>query len=263
MWRSAVRAFASRRIWRKVLRALASAAVVVGLVVLFVVSAYGAFNLFVGRGVTAVPDVSGLPLDNARQVLADQGLRLRHEESAERYSEGVPEGHVAEQRPRPGVLAKRGGAVEVIVSRGQQLVPVPDLLGQAFQAAQVNVAASALMLGRAARISGLVGRTGTVVAQFPAPGAMVQRGAAVDLFLATESRGGTFVMPELVYRRYDDVREFFELRGFGLGSVKYESYEGVEPGVVLRQYPLAGHPLHRDEVISLVVATMPEPSPLS
>ena len=62
-------------------------------------------------------------------------------------------------------------------------------------------------------------------------------------------------MPDLVYRSYDRVLNFFESRGFRIGSVKYEPYEGIEPGVVLRQFPLAGHRLARDDVISLVVAS--------
>jgi beta-lactam-binding protein with PASTA domain len=62
-------------------------------------------------------------------------------------------------------------------------------------------------------------------------------------------------MPDLVYRDYEQVRRFFEARGFKLGSVKFEPYENVPAGVVLRQFPLPGHPLARRDVISLVVAS--------
>ena len=61
-----------------------------------------------------------------------------------------------------------------------------------------------------------------------------------------------------VYESYERVRQFFESRGFRVGSVKYEPYEGIEPGVVLRQFPLAGHRLGQQDVISLVVASMGE-----
>jgi beta-lactam-binding protein with PASTA domain len=60
-------------------------------------------------------------------------------------------------------------------------------------------------------------------------------------------------MPDLVYREYEAVRRFFERQSFRLGSVKFESYEGIEAGVVLRQFPLPGHPIRRRDVISLVV----------
>ena len=62
-------------------------------------------------------------------------------------------------------------------------------------------------------------------------------------------------MPDLVYRDFEATRSFFERRNFRLGSIKFEFYEGISPGVILRQYPLPGHPLRRQDVISLVVAT--------
>jgi beta-lactam-binding protein with PASTA domain len=62
-------------------------------------------------------------------------------------------------------------------------------------------------------------------------------------------------MPDLVYRDYEAVRPYFEQLGFKLGNVKFERYEGVAAGVILRQFPLPGHPVSRDEAISLVVAT--------
>ena len=92
--------------------------------------------------------------------------------------------------------------------------------------------------------------------------AHVGPGTAVRLFLAAEGRRETYVMPDLVDREYHTVRSFLETHGFRVGSVKFEPYEGVSESRVLRQFPLPGHPLRRGEVISLVVASVPEPPPL-
>jgi hypothetical protein len=62
-------------------------------------------------------------------------------------------------------------------------------------------------------------------------------------------------MPDLVYRHYEEVRRFFDLRGLRLGSVRFEPYEGVASGVILRQFPLPGHPLSGRDAVSLVVAS--------
>ncbi|MES1211049.1 MAG: PASTA domain-containing protein, partial [Acidobacteriota bacterium] len=64
-----------------------------------------------------------------------------------------------------------------------------------------------------------------------------------------------FIMPDLIYRDYEGVRPLFEQRGFHFGSVKFERYEGVAAGTILRQFPLPGHPVTRDEAVSVVVAT--------
>ncbi|MGH9361572.1 MAG: PASTA domain-containing protein, partial [Thermoanaerobaculia bacterium] len=78
--------------------------------------------------------------------------------------------------------------------------------------------------------------------------------------LALPTPGERFLMPDLVYRRYDEVAPFFQRSGFRLGSVRYERYEGVPAGTILRQFPLPGHPLTRREAVSLTIATAAAPS---
>jgi beta-lactam-binding protein with PASTA domain len=100
---------------------------------------------------------------------------------------------------------------------------------------------------------------GSVLQQDPDPTAAVAPGTAVDLLLAMAVPRERFVMPDLVYRNYELVRPYFEGLGFKLGSVKFERYEGVAAGVILRQFPLPGHPVTREDSVSLVVATADAP----
>lgn len=223
-------------------------------VAVFAAASYLAFNLFVRSGVTPVPEVEGLLLATAEARLRERALTMDRE-AGERYDDDVPAGHVLRQVPAPGSLVKRGGRVEVAVSLGPQVVPVPDLGGAALPAAQVTLAAAGLLVGRTLGIYSPNGQPGTVVDQSPKPGARAGAAGRVDLFLSSGDPSTVFVMPDLVYRDYEQVRRFFERRGFRLGSVKFESYEGIGAGVVLRQFPLAGHPVSRREVISLVVAS--------
>ena len=220
----------------------------------FVAASYLAFNLFVRSGVTPVPEVEGLTLASAEARLRERALTMDRE-AGERYDDEVPAGHVLRQSPAPGALVKRGGRVEVAVSLGPQVVAVPDLAGAALPAAQVTLAAAGLSVGRTLGVYSSGGQPGTVVDQSPKPGERAGAAATVDLLLSSGDPAAVFVMPDLVYRDYEQVRRFFERRGFRLGSVKFETYEGIGAGVVLRQFPLAGHPLSRREVISLVVAS--------
>lgn len=238
----------------KLVRGLGFLSYVALVAAVFVVAAYLAFSLFVRRGVTPVPKVVGLSETEARSLLADQGLSLEPAEGSHRYDDEVPRDRVLSQEPGAGSLVKRGSRVRVALSLGPQLVQVPDLKGSALHAAQVTLAGAGLVVGRTASIYAPSGAPGTVVEQSPPPGSLISRAEPVDLFLCLDSLAETFLMPDLVYRPYRVVRRFFDLRGFRFGSVKFESYEGVAPGVVLRQFPLPGHPLRRRDVISLVVA---------
>lgn len=225
--------------------------------VLFALIAYVAFSQFVRRGVTSTPSIVGLDRGAAHARLADQGLTLRWADEESRYDEEIAADHVMDQRPRGGTLVKRGTTVVAIASRGPQRIEVPSVEGDALQAAQVTLAAAGLTVGRTVSVFSADMRDGLVVGQQPAAGAAVAPGEPVDLFLSLAGTGNTYLMPDVVTRDYDDVRRFFLRRDFRLGRVSYVRYEGVEPGTVLRQYPVAGHPLRAGDIISLAVAAAP------
>jgi beta-lactam-binding protein with PASTA domain len=119
----------------------------------------------------------------------------------------------------------------------------------------VALAAAGLALGRVLGVFSPDAVPGTVVHQAPAPGVAVAPATPVQVLVALAGSAPAFVMPDLVYRDYDEVRRFFEARGFHFGNVKFEPYPGVADGVILRQFPLAGHPVARADAVSLVVAT--------
>jgi serine/threonine-protein kinase len=239
---------------RRLLRALGHLLWAGVLAVGFVVSAYLSFNGFVRRGEVIVPDVVGLSLDEAQGRLARAGIEARWRKDRDRFDSEVPPGRIVLQIPKGGTPAKRRSAVEVALSRGRELIEVPDLAEQPLQSVLVRLKASGLVLGRSFGIYSAGGAEGAVVMQTPSAGTLVDPSTPVDLFLRLADVGASFVMPDLIYRDYDSVRRFFESRGFRLGSVKYEQYEGAAAGIVLRQHPLPGHRLRQRDVISLVVA---------
>ena len=201
-----------------------------------------------------MPELAGLTAEEAQRLLADQGLRFRPAEPAGRWSPTVAEGRIIESRPRAGGFVKRGSVVEVAVSLGARLARVPQLEGKALSAAQITVAAEGLELGQTLGVFASDAETGAVVAQSPAAESSAAAGSKIDVLVANDSAGPAFVMPDLVYRRYEQVRDSFEHHGFRVGNVKFEPYEGIADGTILRQNPLPGHPLRRQDVIALVVA---------
>jgi beta-lactam-binding protein with PASTA domain len=134
---------------------------------------------------------------------------------------------------------------------------VPELYGKTLAAAQAAISGNGLGLGRILSAFATNRQPpGSVMEQDPSPGDSVAPTTGVDLLLALPVPGERYVMPDLVYRDYEQVRPYFEQLGFKFGNVKFERYEGVAAGVILRQFPLPGHPVTRDDSISLVVATV-------
>jgi eukaryotic-like serine/threonine-protein kinase len=241
--------------WRRLLSGLGLVAYLLLLVVVFLGASYFAFSVFVRSGVMAVPSVIGLTRAEAADLLADLGLALRRSEGGGRYDDKVPAGRIVRQSPDPRTLVKRGSSVDVALSLGPRRVKVPDLSGKALPAAQVTLSAIGLEVGSILGAFDARRPAGAVVGQDPDAGQDVPPASSVSLLLAMSTPGHRYVMPDLVYRHYEPVRQFFEARGFRFGSVKYERYEGVAAGVILRQFPLPGHSLTASDPVSLVVAT--------
>jgi serine/threonine-protein kinase len=76
-----------------------------------------------------LPDVTGLPVDEARDLLQSVGLTgvVGGDGS---FSDTIPEGFVVEMSLPGGVTPRPGDTVTLIVSRGPELVEIPDLVGE-------------------------------------------------------------------------------------------------------------------------------------
>ncbi len=113
-------------------------------------------------------DVKNL-LDEAR-LLAEQ---------KEEFSDEVEKGRVIRLGPAPGTEVPRGSSVTVVVSKGPDVVDVPDLKGMSLDEAEAALDKAGLVLGE---FTGSGGNR-EVVASDPEAGASVPRGTAVNLLL--------------------------------------------------------------------------------
>jgi serine/threonine-protein kinase len=120
----------------------------------------------------------GKDVDEATQVLEDRGLHV--EASQEEYSDTVPAGSIISQAPRGGTLF-RGETVTFVVSKGPELVEMPNVLAHGVDSAtqelqglgfQVQVRNSAGYLG-----------LGYVYSTDPDAGEMLPKGSTVTLYL--------------------------------------------------------------------------------
>ncbi len=118
----------------------------------------------------AVPDVTGGSVDDARAQLEDSGLRLGG--TTEEYDPAVA-GTVVAQDPAGSSLLP-GEVVDVVVSRGPQPVPVPDVFESRYSDAVAELEGLGFVVER--RGSGIFGR---VVRQDPSAGTELVPGSTV------------------------------------------------------------------------------------
>ena len=86
-----------------------------------------------GRQPIQLTDWTGHPADQAATALTHAKLKVDQTQQA--WSDTVPTGSVISQSPATGTLFE-GGLVTLVVSKGPELVPVPNVIGQQEKAAR-------------------------------------------------------------------------------------------------------------------------------
>ncbi|MGH9368568.1 MAG: PASTA domain-containing protein [Thermoanaerobaculia bacterium] len=230
------------------------------LVVIFLAAAWIAFRRsIVGRSVT-VPDLAGKSVPEAIRIAQEAGLRLEEQAGRARHDEKIPRGRVLLQQPEGGTLAKPAQAIRVVLSLGPRELRVPDLAGLPPRAAALKLAEETLHLGSVSWYRDAAARAG-IVAQDPEPESVAARNVAVAVLTNRGLPETRFVMPDLIGQDADKMKARLETFGFRVGSARYESYEGIAPNTILKQFPPAGYPLASGEVVSLTVSRPAEGLP--
>jgi len=215
------------------------------------------FSRFVAGKSTRVPDLTGLTVVEATARAAELGLSAVVDPRRDDFDEKVPPRHVRAQQPAAEMAVKEGQTVRLFLSLGPKTLRMPDLTGQSARGAAAALVREGLGEPSLAaiRLSGSPG----VVAQSLSAGAVVPPGTPMSLLVNRGLPEATWVMPDLIGRDVERVRAAFEARGFRVGGVRSQAYEGAAPGTILRQFPPAGFPVSRKEALSFVVASAEGP----
>ena len=121
-----------------------------------------------------VPDVQGASRADAERAITDAGFTPK---VGEVFSEEVEKGRIADQSPSSG-RAPRGSEVVLEVSKGPELVTVPDVVGQDRGAAEQALEAA----GVTVRVVAIPG-PGRVRSTDPGAGAQVRKGSRVTMYV--------------------------------------------------------------------------------
>jgi len=167
------------------------------------------------------PAVGGLPLDEARTVLAEQGLVAVRSDN--RYDANVPKDCVLEQTPEAGTTVARTSRVDLTVSLGPRLSrTVPDVTGLSQEDARQVLMDAGFSTQIADEEYGTHYPAGRVIAQKPPAGFQQRPGSSVSLTLSLGPKPET-VLPELdTFTNVDNGYKINAPRGW---SVERSSYE--------------------------------------
>ena len=199
----------------------------------------------------AVPSLAGRALADAGALAAHRGLALRIE--GRRHDPAVPADRVLAQEPPPGGTLKAHRAVRIWVSLGPRRVSVPPIEGESARTARIALEQAGVPVARVVEIEDAAAE-GTVLVQRPPAGEADLSSGGASLLVSRGPGGASYVMPDLIGREAGAVIAALQTAGLKVSDVRYRTYPGVPPGIVLRQSPPAGHPVSSRAALSLDVS---------
>lgn len=205
-----------------------------------------------------VPDFTGLTLSQVeeRARLAGVNYTVKGEE----FSNTVPVNHVISQVPEAHAVVKKGKVVELVMSKGEELILIPDVVKKSQFEAQTMIEQANLSVGDIKEEYNDTIPEGYVIEQNPTANIRVSRGTAVNLTVSLGKKPEQFVLPDFVGKDVSVVQE--ELAKLNLYVVKTEyTYDNQWPqNTVIATFPTAGTLVKEGDGVSLLISRGPEPA---
>jgi serine/threonine-protein kinase len=221
------------------------------LFLLALISALITMRLVIKGEEVKVPPLVGKDIVYALETLNDLGLGLKIAD--QEFHSSIPENHIISQQPAGGRFIKKGRDIRVVLSKGSQLVRVPQLEGDMLSLAQAKLKRQGLKTGQLIKVHHRL-TAGKVVAQSPPVNSQRARGSRVNLLVSEGEFPASFIMPDLIGMPLSLAS--IKVRGLGLevGRVTTETYQDAASQTIISQSPKSGYPVRVGEQVDLVVS---------
>lgn len=214
-----------------------------------------ALNVFTPpRPEVTVPNLVGRDLMQARQYLYQNKLRLKVVNRL--YNSDYPADIIISQKPVAGQKKRSDTEVEVVVSRGPELVRIPDLSGKTQIEAELALEEAGLKLGEILTGYNQELPESTVIKQLPEKDAQIERGASVSITLNVLS-GELVQVPNFIGRPLTEVQAELAGRGLVFNKATLTPSDIYDVGIIVDQDPVPSFRVPQGTAIKFMVSSGP------
>lgn len=199
-----------------------------------------------------VPAIAGANLKDGTAKLDALGIQSVVEE---KFDDVVPAGIIIDTRPSSDERVHKAGVVTILLSKGIEMVEVPDLTNATSEDLDELLKGAKLTRGDTKEAYDEEVEKGRVVSQSVAPGESVKHDTSIDVVI---SKGREPIkVPKVVGLTLAEASQLLSDAGLQVNTSEEFSNE-VEKGIVISQTPVADETLHRTDPVSIVVSKGPE-----
>lgn len=183
------------------------------------------------------PNLVGLSQEDASEILGNSGLISGN--ISKEYSSAFEENHVISQDPEFNERIEPGGTVNITVSKGEEIIIVPYIIGLDFRDASNRLESLGFIVTSSkAPLTGTVNKPGIVMEVIPLEGTEVGVNRVVKLVISTDEP--LVLVPNLMNLSLEQAKD--KLNPYNITYVisNINPDYPVQQGTVLGQYPEAG-----------------------
>lgn len=200
---------------------------------------------------TRVPSLLGQSEQTAKKRLGDAGLDASVEKD---FSDTFGRGTVMRTDPEPRERIRGNGSVTLVISRGPEIVRVPDLAGESLADAKDALRKVGLAPGVVAHSFDEETDQGDIIRSQPKAGTELRPDAGVALVV---SKGRPVHMPEVTGQSEEEATASLEDAGLDVKIAAERVNSPEEEGAVAKQSAREGSRLARGDTVTLTISKGP------
>ncbi|MFD8982890.1 Stk1 family PASTA domain-containing Ser/Thr kinase [Streptomyces sp. NPDC059564] len=206
---------------------------------------------------TKVPNLLGKTEEQARSQLSAAGLGVKRVDR--KFSDAFDRGTVMNTDPEGGKRIRGNGAVVLTVSRGPEVISVPDLKGRPLEEAKAELTKTGLAPGVVTQAFSQDVAQGSVIESQPAGGQKRAPDTAIALVV---SKGRPVPVPPVTGKPVDQARAALEAVGLKAATAPEQVNSASAAGTVAGQSVAAGAQAAAGDTVTLTVSKGPRQIPV-
>ncbi|MBS4536106.1 Stk1 family PASTA domain-containing Ser/Thr kinase [Clostridium sp. D2Q-14] len=203
-----------------------------------------------------VPNFVGDTLKEAEAKAEELGLEILVVE--EKFSEEYDEGLIMSQNKEEGRTVVVGNVIEVVVSKGIELVKIPKIIGQYYNNAKILLNDVDLEEGEVTEeFSDLP--VNIVIRQSPEAGEEIAKGSKVNYVISKGPEVKLTTVPTLIGSNVDSAKNSLSAYNLKLGEIEYEYNNEVPEGIIFKQSHASGEEIEEGKSVNISISKGSEP----
>lgn len=245
--------------------AIAATVIIAIIIIVAIVSISGGFKkekvtteqpASVEEIVVKMIDVVGLDEEAAVEELDKAGIPYEIERD---YSDTFEEGKVASQSIPENTEIKEGEKVKLVISKGQEMINVPDVVGKKLEEAETLLKTAGFEVEIDEEYDEEV-EEGYVISQTPNGNTEAAKSSKITIVVSKGEEVKVAVVPDLKKKNATDAEAALSKVNLKLGNVSQEYSDTIKAGLVISQSISAGTEVKEETAVDITISMGKKPT---